>query len=153
MYIFDDKSAWKDCRSKRLQLTMLYRLFDQLLLQILRNTNFFESYLLWQLLWISTTSIVLIIRWGPQSINSYGPRAMHDLQPQIYETNTLYILKQSLIGSKRGLNPGPFDLNDARSAIWATMLRFFGFLFALQFFLPHKVIFRIIFDSFTLLWY
>ena len=31
-------------------------------------------------------------------------------QPQIFETNMLYILKQSLIGSRRALNPGPLDL-------------------------------------------
>ena len=32
----------------------------------------------------------------------------HDHQPQMYKTNTPYILKQSLNGSRQGLNPGPF---------------------------------------------
>ena len=30
---------------------------------------------------------------------------------QVDETNTPYILKQSLIGSRQGLNRGPFDLS------------------------------------------
>ena len=41
---------------------------------------------------------------------AYNHTRRHGHQPQIYETNTPYILKLSLIGSRWGLNPVPFDL-------------------------------------------